>query len=64
MKTWGWVQFLKEIAKSKVFDIVGNGKNSIECAKDAKLFDVLIWASEEKQFQDAQALDYEREFKR
>ncbi|HTE33021.1 MAG TPA: hypothetical protein VK666_21710 [Chryseolinea sp.] len=35
--------------------------NSIECARDAKLFDVLIYASEDKSLSEAQALDYEVE---
>jgi hypothetical protein len=59
MEQWGWVNFMKEIAKTKVFDIPGSGKNSIECAKDSKAFDVLIFASEEKQFNEAQNLDFE-----
>lgn len=59
MEQWGWVSFLKEIAKTKVFDIPGSGKNSIECAKDTKAYDVLIFASEEKQLNEAQNMDYE-----
>lgn len=63
MQQWGWVNFLKEIAKSKVFDNPAIG-NSIECVKKAKLYDVLVYASEEKEYQEAAALDYEREMKR
>lgn len=60
-ETYGWINFLKVIAQTKVFDIPGSGKNSIECARDAKCFDVLIWASEDKSLNEAQALDYEVE---
>ena len=58
---YGWINFLKSIAATKVFDIPGSGKNSIQCAREAKCFDVLIWASEEKSFNEAQALDHENE---
>jgi hypothetical protein len=57
------VNFLKEIAKTKVFDIAGTGKNSIESARDAKLFDVLIFASEEKLMNEAQNLDMDAQMK-
>lgn len=59
MKEWGWVNFLKEIAKTKVFDIPGSGMNSIDCARASKAFDVLVYASEEKGMSEAQALDME-----
>lgn len=59
MKVFGWVNFLKEIAKTKVFDLPGTGMNSIDCAKASKAYDVLIFASEEKSFNEAQNLDYE-----
>lgn len=38
--------------------------NSIECAREAKAFDVLIYASEEKSLNESQALDHEDEIKR
>jgi hypothetical protein len=44
-----------------VFDIPGCNRNSIECARESKLFDVLIYASEDKELGDAQYLDYEME---
>lgn len=59
MEQWGWVSFLKEIAKTKVFDLPGSGMNSIDCAKASRLYDVLIFASEDKLFNEAQNLDYE-----
>ena len=47
-----------------MFDIAGSGKNSIQCAREAPLFDVLIYASEDKSFNEAQALDHENEMKK
>jgi len=44
---WGWISFLSFIAESKVFDRY-NGKNSIDNAKEANLYQVLIYASEKK----------------
>lgn len=55
------MNFLKSIAGTKVFDIPNSGLNSIQCARIAKAFDVLVYASEEKEFGEAQALDYESE---
>ncbi len=52
---WGWINFLKSIAQTKVFDMPGI--NSIESARRSKLFDILVYASEEKEFGEAQALD-------
>jgi hypothetical protein len=63
MKKWGWVRFLKEIAKTKVFDLPGSGMNSVECAKRAKLDDVLVWASEDKDYSEAYASDMEDRIK-
>lgn len=55
------MNFLKEIAKTKAFDIPNSGLNSIDCAKVSKAFDVLIWASEDKEYGEAQYLDQEAE---
>lgn len=52
------------IATTKVFDVSGNGCNSLECARQAPLFDVLIYASEEKSLNEAQILDHENEMKK
>ncbi|WP_262487747.1 hypothetical protein [Chitinophaga sancti] len=35
--------------------------NSIQCARMALAFDVLVYASEEKELNEAQHLDYEAE---
>lgn len=48
MKRWGWVNFLKGIAKTKAFDISGSGMNSIDCVRETKASEILVWASEEK----------------
>jgi len=48
MERWGWVNFLKNVAKAKVFDIQGSGLNSIDCVRETKASEVLVWASEEK----------------
>lgn len=59
MRRWGWINFLKSIAKTKVYDIPGSGLNSIDCARAAKMEDVLVWASEEKEYNVAMSLDME-----
>lgn len=38
--------------------------NSIECARSAPAFDVLVYASEDKSYAEAQALDWEEETRR
>lgn len=35
--------------------------NSIDCAREANLFDVLLFASEEKSYNESQLLDYEED---
>ncbi len=57
MQRWGWINFLKSIAKTKVFDIAGSGLNSIDCARQATCADVLSWASEEKDYNIALTRD-------
>lgn len=63
MKRWGWVNFLKAIATTKVFDIAGSGMNSIDCARAASLEDVLVWASEGKDYNIAMSRDMEESYK-
>lgn len=50
---------LSFIAESKVFD-KANGKTAIDNARTAKLFDVLIYATEKKEYERAQAAAMER----
>ncbi len=64
MQRWGWVNFLKNIAKSKIFDIPNNGMNSIDCVRVTNCNEVLVYASEEKDcnlasYRDTKAM-YER----
>lgn len=63
-KQWGWVNFLKSIAKTKVFDIPNSGMNSIDCARKAKCYEVLIFASEEKDYNVAINRDMEALYKK
>ncbi len=49
MARWGWVNFLKTVAKTKAFDIEGSGMNSIDCVRVTKASEILVWASEEKE---------------
>jgi len=57
MQRWGWVNFLKSVAKTKAFDIDGSGLNSIDCVRRTKASEVLVWASEEKEFNVATSRD-------
>lgn len=63
MNDWGWVNFLKSIAATKVFDIANSGMNSIDCVRRAKAYEVLVLASEEKQYNEAYSLDMEAAYK-
>lgn len=56
---WGWISFLSHMAESKVFDIPGNGLNSIENAKNSKLYVVLVYSSEKKDSEDIVNAYYE-----
>lgn len=56
-ETWGWVNMLISIAKTKMFDIASSGLNSIECARQASAYDVLVFASESKDYNEAMYAD-------
>lgn len=56
---WGWINFLASIAETKIFDIPGSGLDSIECAKIAKAYKVLTFASQKKDYDDAVRIAYE-----
>lgn len=62
MSRWGWVHFLKELSLTKAFDISGSGLNSIECVRDTICSDVLIWASEGKEFNIANYRDNKKSY--
>jgi hypothetical protein len=55
---------LKTIAATKAFDVDGSGMNSIECARQSPAFDVLIWASEDKERSEAEFMDAEIEMQK
>lgn len=59
MKDFGWVNFLKSLASTKVFDIPGSKLNSLDCVRVSPCFDVLLFASEDKLFQESQMIDFE-----
>lgn len=42
-----------------MFDIPSSGMNSFQCARITPCFDVLVFASEDKLYNESQALDYE-----
>lgn len=44
---YGWMDFLSEVARTKVYDIPGGGMNSIECAEVASAYVVLSEASKD-----------------
>jgi hypothetical protein len=46
---WGWNDFLIEVSKTKMFDIQGSGLDSVECAEKAQAYKVLMYASNEKE---------------
>jgi hypothetical protein len=52
---------LDVVAKSGVFTIQGSMKTAIDCAKIAKAYDVLLWASKERDFNHAWKLYTEKE---
>ncbi len=56
---WEWINLLSFIAESGVFNR-SNGKTAIYNAKIASLFEVLIYASEKKEYERAQAAVMER----
>lgn len=59
MEIFGWVNLLKTIATTKVFDIPGKKLNSIECVRISPAFDVLLYISEDKMFKESEILDFE-----
>ncbi len=47
---WGWMDFLGGVAEAKIFDIPGGGLDSIECAKRANLYKVLMNSSQKRDY--------------
>jgi hypothetical protein len=46
----GWVDFLITVAAAPEFIVSGSGMTGLECAKRAKAYDVLSWASVKKDY--------------
>jgi len=46
---YGWIDFLSEMAKTKMFDTPNSRLDSIECTKKALAFKVLTYASSENE---------------
>lgn len=57
-----WVNFLSFISESKIFDR-SNGLTSVDNARAAKLWDVLIYSSEKKSYEKAMEAYYKRKQK-
>lgn len=49
-KVWGWLEFLSSVAQAPEFIKSGSGLTGLECAKIAKAYDVLVWASMKKDY--------------
>ncbi|MGB3452943.1 MAG: hypothetical protein WBA59_03835 [Moheibacter sp.] len=49
---WGWFSFLKYVAEKGVIFYRQNGKSNLENIKETKLHDVLIWASEQNDYDE------------
>lgn len=56
-KKYGWVSFLSYVAESNVFNVTG--LDSIDSAKQANLYKVLVWASERKEREETIQQHYE-----
>lgn len=54
---YGWVSFLSYVAESNVFNVTG--LDSIDSAKQANLYKVLVWASERKEREETIHQHYE-----
>ncbi|TWP28441.1 hypothetical protein ETU09_05820 [Apibacter muscae] len=49
-ENWGWFSFLKYVAEKGLIFYKNNGKSNLENIKTTKLYDVLIWASEQTDY--------------
>ena len=50
---WGWISFLTYVTEKSIFDISGNGKSKLQNTKESKLYDVLVWADERSDYEEA-----------
>lgn len=56
---WQWVNFMSFVAAAPEWQR-SNGKSGMENAEIAPLYDVLLWASEKKSYQEAEDAYFER----
>lgn len=56
---WGWISFLNFVAKNGTIFYKSNNKSNLENIKDANLYEVLVWASCEKDHEDIVGKHYE-----
>lgn len=56
---WGWISFLNFVAKNGLIFYKANNKSNLENIKDANLYEVLVWASCEKDQEDIIGKYYE-----
>lgn len=56
---WGWISFLNFVAKNGTIFYKSNNKSNLENIKDANLYEVLVWASCEKDHEDIVGKYYE-----
>lgn len=57
-EAYGWENFLAAIAETKIFDLPGSGFDSVECAKIARAYKVLSYASQKKEYSLAEYAAY------
>lgn len=49
---WGWLSFMTFVAKEGVVFYKQNGKSNIDNIKETKAYDILLWASEQKDHEE------------
>ena len=49
---WGWISFLNYVATEGTIFYKSNNKSNLDNIKEAKAYDVLMWASCEKDKED------------
>lgn len=57
---WGWISFLTYCAEKGTIFYKQNGKSNLDNVKETKCYDVLLWASEQKDHEDAVNYYYEK----
>lgn len=49
---WGWISFLTFVAEKGTIFYRQNGKSNLDNIKHTKAYDILIWASEQKDHEE------------